>query len=69
MENAKIATDILEGIKGPRRDVVVLNSALCLYMAHNQVTLRECVKMAEKLIDSGAARSQLNKFIELSNSF
>jgi len=66
-ENAKIAIDILEGIKGPKRDVVVLNSALCLYMAHNQVTLRECVKITENLIDSGAARSQLDKFIELSN--
>jgi anthranilate phosphoribosyltransferase len=68
-DNAKIAIDILEGNKGPKRDVVVLNSALCLYMAHNQVTLRECVKMAEKLIDSGAAHSKLIKFIELSNEF
>ncbi|MDF2987380.1 MAG: anthranilate phosphoribosyltransferase [Eubacterium sp.] len=68
-ENACIAIDILNGGKGPKRDVVVLNSALCLYMSHDQITLRECVRMAEKLIDSGAASSQLNKFIELSNSF
>ncbi len=68
-ENARIAVDILNGSQGPKRDVVVLNSALCLYMSHNQITLRECVKMAENLIDSGAARRQLNKFIELSNSF
>lgn len=68
-ENAQIAIDILSGVKGPKRDVVVLNSALCLYMAYNQVTLRECVKMAEKLIDTGAARSQLDKFIEMSNAF
>lgn len=68
-ENANIAIDILSGKKGPKRDIVVLNSALCLYMAYNKVTLRECVKMAENLIDSGAALSQLNKFIQLSNSF
>ncbi len=68
-ENARIAVDILNDSQGPKRDVVVLNSALCLYMSHNQITLRECVKMAENLIDSGAARRQLNKFIELSNSF
>lgn len=68
-ENASIAIDILSGKKGPKRDVVVLNSALCLYMAYNNVTLRECVKMAESLIDSGAALAQLNKFIQLSNSF
>jgi anthranilate phosphoribosyltransferase len=68
-ENAKIAIDILSGEKGPKRDVVVLNSAICLYMSYNQVTLRECVKMAEKLIDTGAALSKLNKFVQLSNDF
>ncbi len=68
-ENARIALDILNGAKGPKRDVVALNSALCLYMSHNQITLRECVKMAEELIDSGKARARLEKFIELSNSF
>lgn len=66
LDNAQITLDILSGCKGPKRDVVVLNSAICLYMAYNQVTLRECVKMAENLIDSGAARSQLDKFIKLS---
>lgn len=68
-ENASIAIDILSGKKGPKRDVVVLNSALCLYMAYSNVTLRECVKMAENLIDTGSAFAQLNKFINLSNSF
>ncbi len=67
--NAEIAKDILNGCKGAKRDVVVLNSALCLYMSHNQITLRECVKMAETLIDNGSAKNQLEKFIELSNSF
>jgi len=66
-ENAQIALDILSGAKGPKRDVVILNSAICLYMSYNQVTLKECIKMAEKLIDSGAAYSQLEKFIHLSN--
>lgn len=68
-ENAGIALDILNGAVGPKRDVVVLNSALCLYMSHNQITLRECVKMAEDLIDSGSARARMENFIELSNSF
>lgn len=68
-ENAGIALDILNGAKNPKRDVVVLNSALCLYMSHNQITLRECVKMAEDLIDSGSARARMKNFIELSNSF
>ena len=68
MENADIAWKILSGEKGPKRDIVLLNSAVCLYMTYNNVTLRECVKMAANLIDSGKAMGQLNKFIALSNS-
>jgi len=67
-ENARIALDILNGAKGPKRDIVLLNSAVCLYMTYNNVTLRECVRMAADTIDSGKALEQLNKFIKLSNS-
>ncbi|MFY9177771.1 MAG: anthranilate phosphoribosyltransferase [Caldicoprobacterales bacterium] len=66
-ENAEIARRILGGEKGPKRDIVILNSAVCLYMFYNNFTLRECVKIAEEVIDSGRAMEQLNKFIMLSN--
>jgi len=66
-ENAEIAKRILEGEKGPKRDIVLLNSAVCLYMFYDNVTLRECIRMAEDVIDSGKAMEQLNRFIRLSN--
>lgn len=66
--NAKIALDILNGEKGPKRDIVLLNCAVCLYMIYNNVTLRECVRIAADTIDSGRAMEQLNKFIKLTNS-
>lgn len=66
-KNAEIALSILNGEKGPKRDVVVLNSAVCLYMAYNNITLRECVRLAQQLIDSGKAKEQLDRFIALSN--
>lgn len=66
-ENAEIARRILNGEKGPKRDVVLLNSALCLYMYYDNITLRECVKMAASMIDSKKAKEQLTKFIELTN--
>jgi anthranilate phosphoribosyltransferase len=65
--NADIARRILSGEKGPKRDIVLLNSAVCLYMSYNNNTLRECVKMAAEMIDSKKAMQQLNKFIEMSN--
>lgn len=67
-ENAEIARRILSGEKGPKRDVILLNSAACLYMFYDNITLRECVKMAADIIDSGRAMDQLNKFIKLSNA-
>ncbi len=67
-ENAKIALAILKGEeRGAKRDAVVLNSALCLYMGNSDVTLKECVKMAEELIDSGKALEKLNELIKYSN--
>lgn len=66
-ENAQIAMDILNGVKGPKRDVVVLNAAICLYMSHDQMTLRDCVKLAESLIDSKKAKEKLEKLIRLSH--
>ena len=66
--NAKIARDILSGKeRGPKRDIVLLNSALCLYMSHNNVTMKECVKTAAKIIDSGKAMAKLEQFIRLTN--
>ncbi|SHJ04100.1 anthranilate phosphoribosyltransferase [Desulfosporosinus lacus] len=66
-ENAKIALDILNGEKGPKRDIVLLNTAVCLYMFHSHTTLRDCVRLAAEIIDSGKAKAQLERFIALSN--
>ncbi len=67
-QNAEIATRILSGERGPKRDIVLLNSAICLYMSYNNLTLRECVKLAARTIDSGKAMEQLKNFIRLSNA-
>jgi anthranilate phosphoribosyltransferase len=66
-QNAEIARSILRGDKGPKRDIVLLNTAVCLYMTYNNITLRECVKLAADTIDSGEALEQLNQFIKRSN--
>lgn len=66
-ENAAIARQILSGEKGPKRDVVVLNAACCLYMGLRDITLRECVRLAQELLDSGAAMRQLEALIRVSH--
>ncbi|MDR2484768.1 MAG: anthranilate phosphoribosyltransferase [Treponema sp.] len=66
-ENARITRDILSGIKGPKRDAVVFNSAAALYIARPSLTMQDAVHIAEETIDSGKAQEQLERFIALSN--
>ena len=66
--NANITLSILKGEKGPRRNAVVLNSAAGLYVAGKVDSLKEGVRLASEIIDSGKALEQLEKFIEYTNS-
>ncbi|MDR2493482.1 MAG: anthranilate phosphoribosyltransferase [Coriobacteriales bacterium] len=66
-ENATITRAVLAGERGAQRDAVVLNSAAALYVAHPEIPLADCARMAEQTIDSGAAMRQLERFIALSH--
>ncbi len=66
-ETAAITMDILQGGKSSRRDAVCQNAGAGLYVAGKAETLAAGVKMAEDLIDSGAALAKLNEFIAHSN--
>lgn len=63
-ENAEIIKQILKGIKGSKRDIVVINSAAALYVGKACETMKDGIKMAQNIIDSGAAYRKLQ---ELSN--
>lgn len=65
-ENAAILRAILQGVKGPKRDAAVLNSAAALYIARD-LSFAEAVHVVEDVIDSGKALRQLETFIQLSN--
>ncbi len=67
-ENAQITRDILEGReKGPKRQAVCLNAGASLYITGKAKTIEEGVRMAESLIDSGAAVKKLEEFIYETN--
>ena len=67
-ENAEITRKILSGNeKGAKRKAVCLNAGAALYIAGKAESMKAGVKMAEELIDSGAALTKLNQFIEESN--
>ncbi|MFH1691343.1 MAG: anthranilate phosphoribosyltransferase [Candidatus Omnitrophota bacterium] len=65
--NKHIASNILKGMEGPARDIVVLNAGCCIYLAGKAATIKEAMNLAGVSIDSGAAIKKLNKLIEYTN--
>ena len=67
-ENAEITKAILKGEeKGSKRQAVCLNAGASLYITGKAKTIEEGVRMAESLIDSGAAVKKLEEFIYETN--
>lgn len=66
-ENAKITRDILNGKKGYKRDAVIMNAGVALYLGAKAASINDGIKLAAKIIDSKMALATLNKFIEMSN--
>lgn len=58
-ENAAILLRVLGGEKGPRRDVVLMNAGAALYIAGRVDKIKDGVKLAAEIIDSGAALARL----------
>ena len=67
-ENAEITKAILKGEeKGAKRQAVCLNAGAALYIAGKVDSVKAGVKLAESLIDSGAALKKLEEFVEETN--
>lgn len=66
-ENAAITRAILAGEKGPKRDAVLLNAGVSLYIGGKAETMADGIALAAQLIDSGKAAAVLEKFIAVSN--
>jgi anthranilate phosphoribosyltransferase len=65
-ENARIIRAILDGDAGPKRDIVLMNSAAALVAGAKARDLKEGVGLAAHAIDSGAALRKLEALVGLS---
>jgi anthranilate phosphoribosyltransferase len=65
--NAARMVVVLEGRKGPLRDIVLLNAAAALVVAGRAKDLREGVAEAARSIDSGGAKRALDQLIAITN--
>jgi anthranilate phosphoribosyltransferase len=68
-ENANILRSVFEGERGPRRDVVVLNAGAALYVGGKATNIAEGVRLAERLLDSGAVSAALQRVAAASNRY
>jgi anthranilate phosphoribosyltransferase len=67
-ENADIIRRILEGEKGPKRDMVLLNAGAALAAAGVATDIDKGIQRARESIDSGMAREKLNALIRFTQS-
>jgi anthranilate phosphoribosyltransferase len=66
--NAAALRDVLDGVAGAYRDIVLLNAGAALVVGGKADDLRAGVALAARSIDSGAARAALERLIAASRA-
>ena len=66
--NARLMRDLLAGVGGPLRDIVLLNSGAALLVAGRVDTLEGGLELAARSLDSGGARRVLEHLVTRTNA-
>jgi anthranilate phosphoribosyltransferase len=67
-ENARIIESVLEGARGPARDVVLLNAGAGLMVAGQASSVGDGILLAARAIDRGDARKTLERLAAISTA-
>ena len=67
-QSAAIVRGVLQGDKGPARDVVLLNGGAALYVGSSAATIQDGMRLAAESIDSGKASEKLARLVEMTNA-
>ena len=65
-DNARMFREMLDGVKGPIRDIVLLNAASGIVVAGKADDMQTGLEIAATSIDSGSARDVLDEVIRVS---
>jgi len=68
-DNAETTKALLEGKRGPKRDVVLLNAAAVLIAGGKASSFSEGLVFAAEAIDNGSAQRKLHQLVEFSRNF
>jgi anthranilate phosphoribosyltransferase len=66
-DSARAIQEVLQGLPGPKRDIVLLNAAAAIVVGGLAIDIKEGMAMATKSLDSGRARQALERLIEISH--
>ena len=66
-DNVKIFKEILGGVRGPKRDIVLVNSAYGLYVSEKVPSIQAGMELARESIDSGKANKKLQDLVTFTN--
>ncbi len=64
--NTRMCLAVLQGEKGPRRDIVLLNAGAALYVSGVVSGIGEGIELARNSIDAGAAYEKLQSLVRFS---
>jgi len=67
-ENARIITRVLEGERGPARDIVLLNAGAALFIAGQATSIGTGIQQASQAIDRHDAKRKLAELAAISNA-
>jgi anthranilate phosphoribosyltransferase len=67
-QSATVIRSVLDGQRGPARDITVLNTAAALWTAGKDPSPQGCAAFAAEAIDGGAARELLGQLARMTSS-
>jgi anthranilate phosphoribosyltransferase len=68
VENARIMTRVLDGERGPARDIVLLNAGAALFIAGKAASIEEGIGRASHAIDRHDAKRTLEQLVSISTA-
>ncbi len=64
---AAMLINVINGEKGPARDIVILSSAAAISLGDNGLSIEQAIPVAQEVIDSGKTRATLASLARLSH--
>ena len=68
-DSKAVLLSVLNNQSGPAKDIVILNAGVALYAANVAASMQEGIVLAQKAIESGAAKAKLDALVLLSHTF